>query len=48
MPEVIGGDNLSSPIGIGLTDLPHDGGGKKFITEKNKEKGTKSTENIYN
>ena len=26
MPVVIGGDNLPSPIGIGLTDLPNIGG----------------------
>ena len=27
MPVVIGGDNLPSPVGIGLTDLPKIGGG---------------------
>ena len=27
VPVVIGGDNLPSPIGIGLTDLPNIGGG---------------------
>ena len=27
MPAVIGGDNLPSPVGIGLTDLPNIGGG---------------------
>ena len=27
MPVVIGGDNLPSPVGIGLTDLPNIGGG---------------------
>ena len=26
MPVVIGGDNLPSPVGIGLTDLPNIGG----------------------
>ena len=26
MPVVIGGDNLLSPVGIGLTDLPNIGG----------------------
>ena len=26
MPIVIGGDNLPSPVGIGLTDLPNIGG----------------------
>ena len=26
MPLVIGGDNLPSPVGIGLTDLPNIGG----------------------
>ena len=26
MPVVIGGDNLPSPVGIGLTDLPYIGG----------------------
>ena len=34
MPEVLGGDNLSSPIGIGLTDLPHDGGEKSLLQKK--------------
>ena len=41
MPEVIGGDNLSSPIGIGLTDLPHDGGGKSLLQKKTRKKGQK-------
>ena len=27
MPVVIGGDNLPSPVGIGLTDRPNIGGG---------------------
>ena len=27
MPLVIGGDNLPSPVGIGLSDLPNIGGG---------------------
>ena len=27
MPVVIGGDNLPSPVQIGLTDLPNIGGG---------------------
>ena len=27
VPVVIGGDNLPSPVGIGLTDLPNIGGG---------------------
>ena len=27
MPVVIGGDNLLSPVGIGLTDLPNIRGG---------------------
>ena len=27
MPVVIVGDNLSSPVGIGLTDVPNIGGG---------------------
>ena len=27
VPVVIGGDNLPSPVGIGLTDLPNMGGG---------------------
>jgi hypothetical protein len=26
VPVVIGGDNLPSPVGIGLTDLPNIGG----------------------
>ena len=28
VPVVIGGDNLPSPVGIGLTDLPNIGGGQ--------------------
>ena len=28
MPVVIGGDNLPSPVGIGLTDLPNIWGGE--------------------
>ena len=27
VPAAIGGDNLPSPVGIGLTDLPNIGGG---------------------
>ena len=30
VPVVIGGDNLPSPVGIGLTDLPNIGGGGQW------------------
>ena len=46
VPVVIGGDNLPSPIGIGLTDLPHDGGEKVYY-RKNKEKWTQKVLKTY-